>query len=209
MIFRRLSFYLALAGVAAGFFLVRRLREVPPAPAPLAEPARSPYADFVAASGIIEARGENVAVAAPRAGLVMRVLVEVGSDVKAGDPLVELDRREALARVETARAQLASLEAARTVERVAIEDWSDQYARIRRLEKDEVATEDERKRKGFALEAAKARLTGHALAMFGMIAIWVASGTPADQLDGAAQSVPVAPVQVLTVLTVTRTIPAG
>ncbi|MCC6231177.1 MAG: biotin/lipoyl-binding protein, partial [Verrucomicrobiales bacterium] len=111
MIFRRFSFYLALVGVVAGFLLVRQLRLQPPAPAPLAEPARSPFADFVAASGIIEARGENVAVAAPRAGLITRVRVAVGTDVKAGDPLLELDGREARARIETARAQLAALEA--------------------------------------------------------------------------------------------------
>ncbi|MCC6231057.1 MAG: efflux RND transporter periplasmic adaptor subunit, partial [Verrucomicrobiales bacterium] len=39
-----------------------------------------------------------------------------------------------------------------------IADWTDQFERIQRLEKQEVATEDERKRKGFALESARARL---------------------------------------------------
>lgn len=158
MIFRRLSFYLAIVGIAAGFVLVRRLRQQPPAPPPVAEPTRSPYEHFVAAAGIIEARRENVAVAAPRPGLITRVLVEVGSDVTDNQPLLQLDSREAEARLGTAQAQLDSLTAARRVEEVTIADWTDQFQRTQRLQEQAVATEDERKRKWFTLEAAKARL---------------------------------------------------
>lgn len=158
MIFRRLSFYLAIVGIAAGFVLVRRLRQQPPAPPPVAEPTRSPYEHFVAAAGIIEARRENVAVAAPRPGLITRVLVEVGSDVTDNQPLLQLDSREAEARLGTAQAQLDSLTAARRVEEVTIADWTDQFERTQRLQEQAVATEDERKRKWFTLEAAKARL---------------------------------------------------
>jgi RND family efflux transporter MFP subunit len=158
MIFKRLSFYLALAGIAGAVLLVRQLREKPPAPPPLAEPTRSPYASFVAATGLIEARGENVAVAPPRAGLVTGVLVAVGTAVTNGQPLVQLDDREAAARVATARAQLAALEAGRRAQQVSIDDWTDQYARTRTLSQKDVASEDELKRKGFALEAARAGL---------------------------------------------------
>ncbi len=158
MIFRRLSFYVAVAGIAAGVVMVRKLRERPPAPPPLSEPTRSPYEHFVAASGLIEARRDNVAIASSRPGLVTEVLAEVGATVTNGQPLLQLDPREARARLEAARAQLASLEATRVVEAVAIADWTDQFERTSRLEKAEVATEDERKRKWFTLEAAKARL---------------------------------------------------
>ncbi|MBL9137394.1 MAG: efflux RND transporter periplasmic adaptor subunit [Verrucomicrobiales bacterium] len=158
MIFRRLSFYLAILGLAAGFVLVRRLRQQPPPPPPVAEPTRSPYDHFVAAAGIIEARRENVAVAAPRPGLVTKVMVEVGTDVADQQPLLQLDAREAEARLFTAKAQFDSLSAARTVEEVAIADWTDQFERTQRLQEQAVATEDERKRKWFTLEAAKARL---------------------------------------------------
>lgn len=158
MIFRRLSFYLALLGLAGGFFMVRKLRQQPPPPPPVSEPTRSPYPSFVAASGIIEARRENVAIAAPRPGLVAEVLVDVGATVTHHQPLLRLDAREATARLATAQSQLASLRAARGVEVVAIADWTDQFERIQKLERDAVATEDERKRKGFTLEAARARL---------------------------------------------------
>ncbi|MCC7375489.1 MAG: efflux RND transporter periplasmic adaptor subunit [Verrucomicrobiales bacterium] len=158
MIFRRLSFYLAILGLAAGFVLVRRLRQQPPPPPPVAEPTRSPYEHFVAAAGIIEARRENVAVAAPRPGLITKVMVEVGTDVTDNQPLLQLDAREAEARLLTAKAQLDSLSTARKVEEVAIADWTDQFERTQRLQEQAVATEDERKRKWFTLEAAKARL---------------------------------------------------
>lgn len=157
MIFKRLSFYLALVGIAAGVFLVLEQRKATPVPPPLSEPTRSPYKDFVAATGIIEAKRENVSIATPRPGLVTKVFVEVGSAVTAGQPLLHLDNREATARLASARAQVGSLEAQRGVEKVSTDDLSDQLSRVEKLLKNEVATEDERKRKWFTVEAAKAR----------------------------------------------------
>lgn len=158
MIFKRFSLYLALAGVAGAVLLVRQQRERPPAPPPLAEPTRSPYAHFVAASGLIEARRENVAVATPKPGLVTAVFVEVGTTVTNGQPLLQLDDREAAAAVAAARARLAALEARRRVEQVGIDDWADRFGRVETLRRDRVASEDDLKRTWFALEAAKAAL---------------------------------------------------
>ena len=81
----------------------------------------------------------------------------MGSTVTQGQPLLHLDNREAAARLESSRAQIRSLEAQRNVEKVSINDWTDQLARTEQLLKTGVATEDERKRKWFTLEAAKAR----------------------------------------------------
>jgi multidrug efflux pump subunit AcrA (membrane-fusion protein) len=158
MLFKRLSFYLAIIGIAATVFMVRKLQTKPPAPPPVAEPTRSPYEHFVAASGIIEARRENVSIATPRQGLVTAVYVAVGQTVSSNAPLLQLDDRTARARVETLKAQLAGIEAQRKVDEVAVADWADQYQLAQRLERDQVATEDATKRKGFMLEAAKAKL---------------------------------------------------
>jgi HlyD family secretion protein len=158
MLFKRLSFYIALAGVIGGISLVRQLQKKPPAPPPLAEPTRSPFKNFVAASGIIESKRENVSIATPKQGLITAVHVQVGMTVSSNAPLLQLDDREARARTETLRAQTASLEAQREVEKVAIADWTDQFERTEKLVKSEVATDEERKRKWFTLEAAKARL---------------------------------------------------
>ncbi len=158
MIFKRLSFYLALAGLIGGLFMVKRLRSQPPPPLPLAEPTRSPFANSVAATGIIEATRENVKIGATKAGLIQKVFVQVGSEVKTGDPLLQLDNREAQARLETLRSQLLVLQATLEMERVQVADAADQFARIAKLEKDNVVSEDERKRKEFMLKASQARV---------------------------------------------------
>src|SRR5215212_9296311 len=116
MLFKRLSFYLAVAGIIGVVFLVTKLKARPPAPPPLAEPARSPFENSVAATGIIEATRENVKVATSRAGLVTNVFVKVGSEVKAGAPLFLLDDREARAKMGTVKSQLESLTATLALE---------------------------------------------------------------------------------------------
>ena len=101
MLFKRVSFYLAVFGIIGVVFLVKKLRATPPAPPPLTEPARSPYTNSVAATGILEATRENVKVATSKAGLVTKVFVKVGSKIKIDEPLFQLDDREARAKRET------------------------------------------------------------------------------------------------------------
>jgi RND family efflux transporter MFP subunit len=158
MLFRKFSFYLALFGVFAAVALVRRMQQRPPQPAPVSQPARSPYDDTVAATGIVEARRENVKLASPKAGLVTRVFVKVGDRVKARAPLFQLDDREAQARVISLTAQVESARAALAAQEVELADGTDQLERFQKLEQQKVATEDELKRRWFAVETAKARL---------------------------------------------------
>ncbi len=158
MLLKKPSFYLAIIGIFVMFKLVRSTAYRPPAPPPLVEPSRSPFAVSVAATGIIESVHENVKIAAPRAGLVSRVHVVAGTKVKKGDTLFELDSREARAKVATTRSQLASIRAELAMEQVQAEDLRDQLSRVTKLSQDKVASEDERLRKEFGLRAAEARL---------------------------------------------------
>ncbi len=158
MLLKKLSFYLALAGVASALLLVRRQGDRPPDPGPVSQPARSPYADTVAATGLIEASRENVKIASPKGGLVTRVFVAPDAEVKTGAPLFQLDDREAAARLVAMEAQLQASEAQLAVEQNQVEDWADQVARFSRLERDKVATEDDLKRRQFSLAGSKARL---------------------------------------------------
>ena len=158
MLFRRVSFYLALIGIVAGVMMVKQLRARPPAPPPLNEPARSPFTNSVAASGIIEASRENVKIGVAKAGLVTRVFVQVGTLVKVGEPLFQLDDREAEARLEIARAQVASLQANLAFEEAQTADMADQFERVARLERDKVASTDEFKRKEFSLKTSQTRV---------------------------------------------------
>ena len=79
LLFRQVTFYFALAGFAGVFLLVRQMQQKPPSPPPTVEPARSPYAASVAATGILEAARENVKIAAPKPALIQQVTVQVGS----------------------------------------------------------------------------------------------------------------------------------
>jgi HlyD family secretion protein len=158
MLLKQVSFWIALAGIAGAVLLVKQQRKQPPRPAPLVEPARSPFPASVAATGIVEARQENVRVATTKAGMVAKVFVAVGAKVKKGDPLFQLDDRESRAKLATAESQLGSLRAALRAEQAMFADAADQFERTRKLREQDVASEDELKRKEFQLENWKARV---------------------------------------------------
>lgn len=97
---------LALVGI---IFVIRTviLGSVPPPVAPpVVEPARAPFAKFVAGSGIVEASSENIGIASPLAGVIETVYVKAGDSVVAGAPLFTLDTRATLADIEVAKAQV-------------------------------------------------------------------------------------------------------
>jgi len=158
ILFKRVSFYVAIAGVVASLYLVRAQSQKPKDPGPLSAPARSPYSDMVAATGLVEASRENVRIASPKAALVTKVFVKVGDSVKAGDSLFQLDDREPLARIASLQASLTATEAQLGIDENQVADLADQLKRIARLEKDKVATEDELRRREFGLKGAEARL---------------------------------------------------
>ena len=158
MLFHKISFYLAIAGVVAALLLVRKMQQKPKDPGPVSQPARSMYEDKVAATGLVESSRENVKIASPKAALVTQVFVKVGDRVKRGAPLFQLDDREARARFATSKAQLASAQAALASEEVALADWSDQLERYTKLAGEKVATDDELKRRQFGRQAAQARV---------------------------------------------------
>ncbi len=158
MLFRKASFYFAIIGVVAALLLVKRMQQKPKDPGPVSAPARSPYDDTVAATGIVEAVRENVKIASPKAALITKVFVKVGDQVKSGDPLFQLDDREAAARTVSMEAQLTSMTATLAAEEVQVADWTDQFERTSRLRRDNVATDDELMRRQFSLETAKARV---------------------------------------------------
>ncbi len=106
--------FLALAMGGLGFYHVGRESQTLPATAPPESPARSPYANSIAASGVVEARTENIALGAALAGLVLEVYVpsdRVGTPVTAGQPLFRVDDRHLQAQLKVAQAQLAMAEA--------------------------------------------------------------------------------------------------
>jgi HlyD family secretion protein len=105
---------LPLIAVLAFGFAVRHVVNAEarkPAPPPPVEPSRSPFQGTVAATGLVEARTENISIGAPTGGLVWEVFVKVGQQVKAGDPLFRLDDRQRKAELESRKATLESAKA--------------------------------------------------------------------------------------------------
>jgi HlyD family secretion protein len=88
--------------------------------APPQAPARTPFTRSIAATGILEAATQNIAIGSALSGLVLEVYVpveRVGTFVSRGDPLFRVDDRHlkaqlvmAQTRAASARAQLAKLE---------------------------------------------------------------------------------------------------
>ncbi len=141
MIFKKVTFYVAIAGTIATAVMASRMSATPADAVPPVDPSPRPYETSVAAAGIIEAMSENVAIGVPEAGLITHVHVRVWDAVKEGQPLVTLDDREIAARLmmNTANARVA----AATVQRL-----EDQLARLqgvndpRAVSKDEVRTRE-------------------------------------------------------------------
>lgn len=111
ILLKRLSFHIALAGLFSAGALVLRLSAQVPAPPPPHAPPVNPFAHAVAASGLVEAYGENIALGVPVAGLVTSVTVKVWDTVEPGQPLLQLDDRELRAALPGQRAAVAVAEA--------------------------------------------------------------------------------------------------
>lgn len=112
--------------VFAGWYVMGQ-QSVATNPPPPVEPARSPFPETLAASGVVEAQTENIAIGSATPGVVTKVFVTVGDDVTAGTPLFHLDDRQLLAQREVKRAavhaaknELIKLEAAPRKEEVPL-----------------------------------------------------------------------------------------
>jgi len=160
----------------AGWY-VWSTRPVAEHPAPPIAPAANPYADALAAAGIVESRTENIAIGSETAGVVVEVLVAVGDEVLPGTPLFRLDDRDlrgqlavSEATVAEARSLLVRLEAQPRQEEVPLRvaavneakslvaRESDTLKRTQETFARKVATEQELIDRREALATAEARL---------------------------------------------------
>jgi RND family efflux transporter MFP subunit len=130
----------------------------PAAPPPMEAPPHNPYQATVAAAGIIEAVNENVRIAPPVAGLVIKVHVAVGDQVQKGDALFELDGRELRAELLTKTASLPSAVARIAEEEIRLRDLRGQLKRLQAVKDRRAVSEDDLERKWHELSRARADL---------------------------------------------------
>lgn len=103
---------LALLALAFATFSVRSMMPQPVSAAPPSPPpAAHGLARQVGAVGITESASENIAISTPVPGLVTRVLVQAGDQVKAGQPLFQLDDRDLRAELALRQAAVGVAEA--------------------------------------------------------------------------------------------------
>ncbi|THJ17290.1 MAG: HlyD family efflux transporter periplasmic adaptor subunit [Nitrospira sp. CG24B] len=155
IVMKRMSVWLAVAGVGFAAWVLTGANKKDSMPTPISEPPRSPYEQVIAASGIIEAVNENVRVAPPVAGLVLKVLVKVGDRVTEQAPLFQLDDRELRAQLLTREAAIAPLQAQIDEQKYKIGDLETQLQRLQSVHDERAVSEDELKRTWYALEMAK------------------------------------------------------
>jgi len=151
MLLKKTTFYLALAGVAATIVMVARLNGQSPVTPPPIEPSPKPYEVSVAASGIIEALSENVAIGVPDAGLVTKVHAKVWDSVQEGQPLFTLDDRELSAKLKVDMANTKIAQA--TLQRL-----QDQLARLKGVNDPRAVSQDEVRTRENDVAVAQAQL---------------------------------------------------
>ena len=89
----------ALGMSVLGVVHVERESQSAPTAAPLLAPSHNPYANAVAASGVVESQTENISIGAALTGLVLDVFVpsdKAGTRVAAGTPLFRLEDRKSV-----------------------------------------------------------------------------------------------------------------
>jgi multidrug resistance efflux pump len=160
---------------AASYHVVARQDREPPL-APPQGPSRAGYDSKIAATGMIEAQSENIALGSALNGVVLEVYVtadHAGQQVKAGAPLFRVDDRNltaeldlAIAKVATAEAQLRKLLSLPRAEYVPPSEahvhaaeanaarFQDDYERAEKLAKTRAVTESEVINKRAAYESA-------------------------------------------------------
>ncbi|MDX2111179.1 MAG: efflux RND transporter periplasmic adaptor subunit [Verrucomicrobiota bacterium] len=151
ILFRKLTFYLALIGIFVAVQLVIRLAAREPTPPPPATPPENPYKAAVAASGIVEASGENTQIGVPVPGLITSIHVKVWDRVEAGQPLLQLDDRDLRASLLTQNATIAVAEA--TLQRLR-----DQLARLESVSDPRAISQEELKTRQNDVAVAMAQL---------------------------------------------------
>ena len=142
---------LALIGLLIAVFAVIRGDRPAVQTKPVSEAPQSPYAVSVVGSGIVEAGTRNISIGTPVASIVSKVFVQVGSNVKAGDPLFALDDH-------AVSAELAVRRAAKQVAEAQLADARHEFSLTESLAGLGLNSMEDRERKRFAVQKAEAQV---------------------------------------------------
>ena len=110
-IFRRLTFWLAAAGLVSLTLFIRDTTAVTPIQPPPSPPPDKPFAQSISTSGIVEALSENTSLGIPFPALIREVKASVSQQVNKDDIILVLDDRDLQSQLTTDLAELDLREA--------------------------------------------------------------------------------------------------
>ena len=142
---------IAGAGIIIAIIYVMIAAKPDPIAKPIALPANTTFAAYISGAGIIEANTENIAIGTEVPGIVSEVNVKVGSIVKKGAPLFNIDDRDAKAQLVLAEASLKEAQA-------ALADVKDQLRLVESVKDKRAMSVDEINRKRFLVAEAAAKV---------------------------------------------------
>jgi RND family efflux transporter MFP subunit len=149
---------LAIIGAISVFIVAGHSDRPAPPPQVVAPPAVASFPAYIAGSGIIEASTRNIAISTPVGGVASRIYVEVGSMVKAGDPLFRLDDRDLVAQLQTRRTQLAAAKTRIAEAEATLGDVRVQLKLAESITDRRAISEEDLSKRRFAVRLAEARL---------------------------------------------------
>lgn len=159
LIVRYLTIAVAVAGVFGMSQVLQQIRAqdngIPPPPV---KPPEKPPGTRLAATGIIEAREENVAIGTPIPGLVTQVLVKVSQQVDKGTPLMQLDDRELQAQLLQAKAAVVVNQAQVGVALAQLGKAQDNLDRLKSIPDQRAISQDDLRNRTNDVKVAEAQL---------------------------------------------------
>lgn len=161
LILRYGSILAAICGVVAivNVSNVQAERAMPPPGEPPVPPPQKPYPEAVAATGILEALSENVAIGVPTPGLVTEVFVKVNDAIQKNAPLFKLDDRDLLAEMLTIQAQQEIAQAQIAVSQAQLAKIESQLSRLAAVSDRRAVSEDDLENRKQDVAVAQAQVT--------------------------------------------------
>lgn len=153
----RRTVVLVLIGTAAGYFIWKKTRQEPPPPPQTVEVTRGDIEETVLATGELEAF-RLVSVGAQATGRIESMHVELGDEVKAGDPIAEIDSLNQQNALRNAEASLANIKAQKRLEQANLKQAQQNYERQKKLFDKGAGSAEELEAADATLEVTKAQI---------------------------------------------------
>ncbi|RRS29836.1 MAG: hypothetical protein P794_10030 [Epsilonproteobacteria bacterium (ex Lamellibrachia satsuma)] len=98
--------FLALVGLGIGIATIMYGNQTPKAQTKPIISMQPPFKSYIAGTGIVEAQNTNIPIGSAVSGIVTKVYVKVGEEVKVGDSLFGIDDKQVRARIMLAKKEI-------------------------------------------------------------------------------------------------------